>query len=131
MDRKRKKFFKVFSSRLFLFLLIIATAGLAKITVEKYLEVSKLKATLQKEEEKVKEDENRLKKLEETIKSFEDKEYLERIVRKKLNLIKPGERVIYVIPEKAKEQKSQENREEKKKDKNIFEKIKEFLRIKN
>ncbi len=130
MKKRRKKFFKVFSSRLFLFLLIIATAGLAKVTVEKYFEVSKAKATLQKEEKKVKEDEGRLKKLEETIESFEDKEYLEKIVRRKLNLIKPGEKVIYVIPEKVQEEQENSKEKEKKGGINIFEKIKEFLKIK-
>jgi|YelNatPaOPRAMG01_1025707.scaffolds.fasta_scaffold150980_2 cell division protein FtsB len=131
MAKRKKKFVRIFSSKLVLFLLIIACAGLAKVTIEKYIEVSKAKATLKGEEKKVKENEEKSKKLEEMINYFQSKEYLESIARKKLNLVKPGEKVIYVIPEKMEaEKKESQTKNNNQNKKNFFEKVKEFLRIK-
>jgi len=131
MAKRKKKFVRIFSSKLVLFLLIIACAGLAKVTIEKYIEVSKAKATLKGEERKVKENEEKSKKLEEMINYFQSKEYLESIARKKLNLVKPGEKVIYVIPEKMEaEKKESQTKNNNQNKKNFFEKVKEFLRIK-
>jgi len=131
MAKRKKKFVRIFSSKLVLFLLIIACAGLAKVTIEKYIEVSKAKATLKGEEKKVKENEEKSKKLEEMINYFQSKEYLESIARKKLNLVKPGEKVIYVIPEKMEaEKKESQTKNNNQNKRNFFEKVKEFLRIK-
>lgn len=124
---KRKKFVKTLSSKFFLFCLILAFAGLAKITVEKYIEVDKAKATLNQEQKKIKEGEKKNTELKETLKYFQTKEYFENIAKKKLNLVKPGEKVIYVMPEKEEEEKKIKEEETKKGEKSFWEKVREFF----
>lgn len=129
MARKRKKFVRILSSRITLFFLIIAVAAMAKVTFEKYIEVSKAKATLKQEEKKTKEAQQRLEKLETEIQYYQSKEYLESIARKKLNLAKPGEKVIYVIPEEKQNENEQKAESQEKKNKSFWERVKEFLKI--
>lgn len=128
--RGRKKFVKILSSRIILFLLIIAVAAMAKVTFEKYKEVSKAKSTLKEEEKKTKDVQQKLEKLEAEMKYYQSKEYLESIARKKLNMAKPGEKVIYVIPEEEKVKKEEEQKvDQQKKNKSFWERLKEFLKI--
>lgn len=126
VSKKQKKFVKIFSSKLFLFVLILLFAGITKITIEKYIEVQKAKATLKEEQENIKKGERKSKELEETLKYFQSKEYIEGVAKKKLNLVKPGEKVIYVMPEEEKEGKEKEEEQEKQK-KSFWESVKEIF----
>ena len=123
VNRKQKKFVKILSSKVFLFFLILACAGIVKLTIEKYIEVSKAKATLQTEQERIKEGEDKNKELKNTLKYLQSKEYLEGVAKKKLNLVKPGEKVIYVMPEEEKE----EEKKETEKKKSFWENVKEIF----
>ena len=120
VNRKKKKFVKILSSKVFLFFLILACAGIVKLTFEKYIEVSKAKVTLETEQQKIKEGEEKNKELKNTLKYLQSKEYLESVAKKKLNLVKPGEKVIYVMPE----EEEKEEKEEKEKKKSFWESVK-------
>jgi cell division protein FtsB len=102
IKKSQKKFIKVLSSKVFLFCLLFLFAGLVKITVEKYMEVQSAKATLDGSQERIQSGETKNKKLKETLKHFQSKEYVESIAKEKLNLVRPGEKVIYVLPAKKK-----------------------------
>jgi cell division protein FtsB len=126
VSKKQKKFVKILSSKLFLFVLILLFAGITKITIEKYIEVQKAKATLEEEQKNIKEGEKKSKELEETLKYFQSKEYIESVAKKKLNLVKPGEKVIYVMPEEEKEKEKKEE-EQKEKEKSFWDNLKEIF----
>lgn len=127
MTKKQKKFVKILSSKLFLFVLILAFAGLAKITIEKYIEVDKAKATLSEEKNKIKEGEKENKELEEELQYFQSKEYIESVAKKKLNLVKPGEKVIYVLPDEEVEEKKEEKKKEEKQEKTFWQTLREIF----
>ncbi len=117
---KKKGFFKIFSSKLFLFVLILLFAGLAKITIEKFIEVNKAKEILNKEQQRIAEKEAKNLELKEKLKYFQSKEYLENIAKEKLNLVKPGEKLIYILPKEKKKKKEEELKKEKEKEEMSF-----------
>jgi len=120
---KKKGFFRIFSSKLFLFLLIFLFAGMAKVTIEKYLEASKAKEILGKEQARITEKEKKNKDLEDKLKYFQSKEYIENLAKEKLNLVKPGEKLIYILPKEEKEQKEEELKQKEEK-MSLFESLK-------
>lgn len=123
---KKKGFFRIFSSKLFLFVLILLFAGIAKITIQKYIEVKGAKDALDKEQKTIQEKEDKNKSLEEKLKYFQSKEYIENVAKEKLNLVKPGEKLIYVLPKEEKEQKEAEQKEQQK-EKSLWESLKSIF----
>jgi cell division protein FtsB len=117
--KKQKKFVKILSSKVFLFFLILLSAGVIKLTIEKYTEVSKARATLKTEKQKIEEGEKKTEEMKAMLKYLTSKEYIESIAKKKLNMVKQGEKVIYVLPEKI------EKKEKKEKKKSFWENVKD------
>lgn len=103
-NRKKRTFLTVFSSKLFLFVLILLLAWMGKMTIEKFISWNHSSGTLAVEEEKIQEEEKKKEEFEKTLEYFESEDYLERTAKEKLNLAKPGEKVIYVLPEKESEE---------------------------
>lgn len=123
VNRKQKKFVKILSSKVFLFFLILVCAGVVKLTIEKYIDVSKAESFLKEQQEKIKEGEEKNKELKNNLKYLQSKEYLESVVKKKLNLVKPGEKVIYVMPEEEKKDEKKETENKK----SFWESVKEIF----
>lgn len=124
---KKNSFFKIFSSKIFLFVLILLFAGVAKITIEKFIEVKKAQEIINKEQQNIKEKEEKNKVLEEKLKYFQNKEYLENIAKEKLNLVKPGEKVIYILPKEEKEEKEKELEEKTEEKMSFWESLKSIF----
>jgi len=99
LKKKEKKFIKIFSSKIFLFFLILILAGFSKVCLDKFFEVQEARKIVLEGEEKIKGIELKSKKLEVELKKLQDKKHLENITKEKLNLARPGEKVIYVLPE--------------------------------
>jgi cell division protein FtsB len=125
MQKKQKQkngFFRVFSSKLFLFLLIIVLAGIGKVTFEKYLSWNQARNTLSTIEKKVQEEKAKSEELNKKVDELQNEEYIERVIKEKLNLAKPGEKVIYILSEE------EEGREEEvSKNEGLWEKLKEIF----
>jgi len=119
--RKKRTFFTVFSSRLFLFVLILVLAWVGKSTIDKFMSWSQAKDALISEETKIQEEEEKNKSLKETLEYLQSEDYLEKTVKEKLNLAKPGEKIIYVLPEED------ENSGESLKNEGFWEKLKEIF----
>ena len=74
------------------------------------------------EETKIQEEEEKNEGLKKTLEYFKSEDYLERTIKEKLNLAKPGEKVIYVLPEKE-----DKDSEEYFKKEGLWEKLKEIF----
>jgi len=111
LKKKEKKFIKIFSSKIFLFFLILILAGFSKVCLDKFFEVQEARKIVLEGEEKIEGIELKSKKLEAELKKLQDKKHLENIAKEKLNLARPGEKVIYVLPEEEKKAKEKESRE--------------------
>ena len=87
---------------------------MVKIGFEKFKEWNFARNTLVVQEEKIKEEEERKGNLKEALDYLRDERYLVRIVKEKLNLASPGEKVIVVVPEEGDlyQTKSNENKTE-------------------
>ena len=120
--RKKRTFFTVFSSKLFLFVLILVLAWIGKATINKFMSWDQAKSALISEEVKIQEEKERNKELKETLEYFQSEDYLERTIKEKLNLAKPGEKVIYILPEKE-----DRDSEEYFKKEGLWEKLKEIF----
>lgn len=121
LSRKEKHFFSIFSSKIFFFFLILILAGIVKICFGKFQELSWAKDILTSQEVKIKEQKERKEKLKRTFEDLQSEEYLMRILKEKLNLVKPGERVIYILPE-------EEKKEEVIEGKSFLERLKNFFK---
>ena len=98
-NKKKKNIFTIFSSKLVFFVLILILSAMVKIGFEKFKEWNFARNTLVVQEEKIKEEEGRKGNLKEVLDYLRDERYLVRIVKEKLNLVSPGEKVIVVVPE--------------------------------
>jgi len=95
-----------------LFLLVIILAWVGKATFEKYLIWSQAKTALSDVEKKIQAEESKKEKLEKEKEETQNEEYLKRIIKERLNLVEPGEKVIYILPEG--EKSSEENKVDEK-----------------
>lgn len=128
IKRKEKKTIKIFSSKFFLFVLILVLAGVSKITFEKVTEWNQVREILTLEEEKIKEKAEKNQMLEETSENLKNEEYLAKTVKEKLNLVDIGEKIIYVLPLPKKENNVEENNSEAKlENKSFWQKLKEIF----
>ena len=123
--RKNKKnrknvFKKLFSSRFFLFILIIVFAGIAKMTFSKFEEWGAAKASFDAKKETIASKEVEKETLEEEIKNSKNERFVEKATKQKLGLVSPGEKVIYVLNEREEETEEEE-------EKGIIEKLKEIF----
>ncbi len=128
MRKKQKQkggFWRIFSSKIFLFLMIFVFAGMAKATIDKYLSWKQVKNTLTAVEENIQSEQQRSENLKKEVNEAQSEEYIERITKERLNLVKPGEKVIYVLPETPPEQ---ELTEEDKTNEGFWEKIKRIFK---
>ncbi len=125
MRKKQKQkggFWRIFSSKVFLFLIIFIFAGMAKATFDKYVSWRQANSALTEVEEKIQSEQQKSKDLKKEIDEIRSEEYIERVTKERLNLVKPGEKVIYVLPEPPAEQ--EESNEEIKTNEGLWEKIK-------
>lgn len=121
ISRKKKK--NIFVSKAALFFLIIILAGVINITYEKFKEWYLAKKILIMQEKEIKEAKGRETSLRDSLDYLRSEGYLIRVIKKKLNLVSPGEKVIFVMPEEKKEDDSVQEQETE--NINFFEK---FLR---
>ena len=69
------------------------------MTIEKFISWNRSSATLAVEEEKIQKEREKKEEFEKTLEYFKSEDYLERTAKEKLNLAKPGEKVIYILPQ--------------------------------
>lgn len=113
MRRKRKynpykKKKSVFTSRLFCFFLIILLAGAIHVCFKKFEEWRWAEETLTTQEGKIVQEEGKKRRLKDMLDYFLSEGYLIRTIKEKLNLVSPGEKVIFVVPEEEEEDASQD-----------------------
>jgi len=124
VSHKKKNIFKIFYSKLFFFLLILIFSGIVKIGFDKFKEWNFARNALIVEEEKINEEKERKDNLKNVLDSLQDERYFIRIIKEKLNLASPGEKVVIVIPEKEEVSQEENGQEEE----GFFEKILQKLR---
>ncbi|HOA47681.1 MAG TPA: septum formation initiator family protein [Candidatus Pacearchaeota archaeon] len=95
---------------------------MAKATFDKYVSWRQANSALTEVEEKIQSEQQKSKDLKKEIDEIRSEEYIERVTKERLNLVKPGEKVIYVLPETPAEQ--EESNEEIKTNEGLWEKIK-------
>jgi len=127
LSKKRKNIFAIFSSKLFFFLLIIIFSGVVKLSFDKFREWSWARSTLISQEEKIGRGGEREKDLKNMLDYLQTEGYLIRIVKEKLNLVRPGEKVIFVIPEEEKELTQEKETENKKTFERFLQTLKEIF----
>jgi len=121
MRRRKRK--NIFFSRLFFFVLIILLAGLVKANIHKFREWQQARRLLLSQEEKIQKQKEKKQKLERLLECFQNEDYLNNIVKQKLNLVEPEEKIIYVLPEKEEKEK-----EETSQPKNFLEQLKQIFK---
>lgn len=119
--RKQKKSSgRIFSSKIFLFLLIIIAAGAGKLTFDKYYSWTQAKSDISEVEKEIETEKQKNANLKQQASEAQNNEYLENVIKEKLNLVKPGEKVIYVLPEN-------EEPPAKEKEETMWEKVKDIF----
>jgi len=118
MRRKRKKVYKKkpssrkngkgFLNTFLVFILILILGAMLKNLFVKYGEFKKIQEEYLAKQKELNLEEKQNKALQEKLKLFENEEFLKKEAKEKLNLVEPGEKVIYII-------KEGENEEEKEK----------------
>ena len=118
MRRKRKKIYKKkpssrkngkgFLNTFLVFILILILGAMLKNLFVKYGEFKKIQEEYLAKQKELNLEEKQNKALQEKLKLFENEEFLKKEAKEKLNLVEPGEKVIYII-------KEGENEEEKEK----------------
>jgi len=121
MRRRKRK--SIFFSRFFFFVLIILLAGLVKANIHKFREWQQARRLLLSKQEKIQKQKEKKQKLERLLECFQNEDYLNNIVKQKLNLVEPEEKIIYVLPEKEEKEK-----EETSKPKNFLEQLKQIFK---
>ncbi|MFH0987421.1 MAG: septum formation initiator family protein [Patescibacteria group bacterium] len=102
--KKKKGAISLFSSKIFFFLLILVLSGLIRVGYDKFREWSFAKKSLASQEEKIEQAKRRRSDLKNLLNYLQSEGYLIRTVKEKLNLVAPGEKIIFVVPEEDKEE---------------------------
>ncbi len=123
MKRLKKKniFLATFFPKVLCFVLILILAGIVKSSFDKFSNWKEAKNILAFKEETIEKEKEKLNNFKKILDYFQNPEYLERTVKEKLNLVRPGEKVIYVLPPKEGQEKKPPET------KSFWEKLQEIL----
>ncbi|MDD3735438.1 MAG: septum formation initiator family protein [Candidatus Pacebacteria bacterium] len=128
--RKRKKTYKKktaqkndkgFLNTFLVFVLILALGFMMKNIFVKYGEFKKMQEEYLAKEKELSLEKKQNKDLQQKLKLFENEEFLKKETKDKLNLVEPGEKVIYIIKEENK------NEEEKQSSQNLWDSLKSIF----
>lgn len=103
--RKKNTFLTTFFPKVLCFVLILILAGIVKSSFDKFSNWKEAKNVLALKEETIEKEKEKLNNFKKILDYFQNPEYLERTVKEKLNLVRPGEKVIYVLPPKEEQGK--------------------------
>lgn len=128
--RKRKKTYKKktaqkndkgFLNTFLVFVLILALGFMMKNIFVKYGEFKKMQEEYLAKEKELSLEKKQNKDLQKKLKLFENEEFLKKETKDKLNLVEPGEKIIYIIKEENK------NEEEKQSSQNLWDGLKSIF----
>jgi len=128
--RKRKKTYKKktaqkndkgFLNTFLVFVLILALGFMMKNIFVKYGEFKKMQEEYLAKEKELSLEKKQNKDLQQKLKLLENEEFLKKETKDKLNLVEPGEKVIYIIKEENK------NEEEKQSSQNLWDSLKSIF----
>jgi len=112
---------KGFLNTFLVFVLILALGFMMKNIFVKYGEFKKMQEEYLAKEKELSLEKKQNKDLQQKLKLFENEEFLKKETKDKLNLVEPGEKVIYIIKEENK------NEEEKQSSQNLWDSLKSIF----